>query len=341
MTDSTLASSLADRLGKFFANDLCLATRGQPLSQSELAAAAAASADFAEIQDALRLVYTAFDGDHQELTGLMRRYVLARGGVPVNPDNVLGYKETIEARYNKAEVLRDDLSVLRGCDELWVFSDHAPSAAGVSQLAEGVLVEIVFFLKRHPRRPVCFVNLSKLLHGDLQEPLPLEADLSEIADALRSTSKEGVFDIANGGVLGEERIPPLCYFVIDPLDFKYCRFLREQGYDLHPNKKTAPIVPNLAVEADDCGAGISAVGRVVTCWAKLMRVAAECWIYPPMEAERSASRVATFLERVWLRDGRGIPVSRGIWANLNIPKARLLDGWPVTQYEKRRLRERK
>src|ERR1700726_964134 len=62
----------------------------------------------------MRLVYTAFDGDHQMMCGQMRRFVLGRGGVPANPDSVLGYKDTVENRVGKRGVLLDDLAILNG-----------------------------------------------------------------------------------------------------------------------------------------------------------------------------------------------------------------------------------
>lgn len=326
------------RLGRFFVSDLSLSARTRPWTKEDEEEVAAVANEFVASQQKPALVYTAFDGDHQELTGLMRRFVLERGCVPVSPDGVLGYKETIEARYNKADVLRDDLSVLRGCNELWVFTDCEPSTEGISGLAEGVLVEIAFFLKRYPKSPVKLVGLTDIILGRQDETRALSTDFTEISSMLRSAGKEAILDLANGGLVGGSRIPPLCYFIIDPLDFKYCRFLRQDGYRLFQDRKTAPVVPNLAIEAHDLGSGVDAIGEVVACWARMMQIAAECYVYPPMEPRPSRSKVAMFLEYVWLRDGRGTPVNAGIWANHNIPKARLLDGWPITQLEKRRLR---
>lgn len=326
------------QLGEFFCGDLCLNERADSSSEASEDSVTSVAADFMAEKNKFPLVYTAFDGDHQELCAFMRLYALRRGYVPVNPDSVLGYKETIEARYNKADVLRDDLAVLRGCEELWVFTDCEPTPSGIRGLAEGVLVELVFFVKRHPRGPVKFVSIKRLLRGDPDEPRDFRIALGDLLSCLPNGSANSILAIANGGLLADHPIPPLYYFIIDPLDFKYCRFLREYGYNLSSDKKTAPIVPNLAIEITALGPGAAAAGQIVACWARLMDIAAECYGYPSMEARASRSKVAIFLEYVWRQNTRGASFHKGIWSNHNIPKAKLADGWPITQLEKQKIR---
>ena len=147
------------------------------------------------------LVYTAFDGDHFALTPLMRRHCLRHGAIPADPESILGYRDTVENRITKRGVLRDDLAVLRSCDELWIFTDLDPTPQGLSDLAEGVRVELSFFLRLHPQRAVKVVSVSDLLQGNR----PTVTDLllgPSISQLIDPDGEIGLFldgpDILNG-----------------------------------------------------------------------------------------------------------------------------------------------
>lgn len=325
-----------ERAGELFCRDINLDWRQRKLSPESDEILASLIAEFDTEKSNFPLVYTAFDGDHQELGALMRQTVLKHNKIPVNPDSVLGYKETLEARYNKSQVLRDDLAVLRGCKELWVFTDYTPSPEGISNLAEGILVEICFFLKRWPGRSIKFISLEDLIKGKEARPTDLKTSFKDFTHSLPPGCEELVA-LANGGVLADSKIPSLIYFIIDPLDYKYSRFVRQDGY-INKNKKTAPLVPNLAVDITDSGTGASSIGRIVFCWMKLMELATECIMYPSMETRGHDSEIAHLLECAWHRGRNGAKFEYNKWDSHKIPKHQLNDSWPISSNEKRRLK---
>src|SRR5262245_25674467 len=109
-TRMTDLSNDLDRLQELVVSDLTL-TRSTPTS---LVRDIDAFADMVGSKaKTKKIVYTAFDGDHQILCTLMRQRVAAEGHIAANPDSILGYKETCENRHTKTGVLLDDLAVLR------------------------------------------------------------------------------------------------------------------------------------------------------------------------------------------------------------------------------------
>jgi hypothetical protein len=278
------------------------------------------------------LVYTAFDGDHQLFCSHMRQRVISDGGVPVNPDSVLGYKDTVSYRQTKHEVLLDDLSVLRGCDELWVFTDLpiAPVSC-VPRLAEGVLVEILYFKRRYPERRVLFCSLTEtLMKGAASSLREFPASYDEIVRVLDDDQRDEVLRLANSGTKVDQELRQIKYYLFDPLDYKYARFVRAHGY----SEDSCPIVPYLAVRPEDFEPKEQALTLAVIHWAKLMSLASSCVMLPPLDSKRSDSQIVEVLKRVWLRRAPGGKLNVEKWSAFHVPKAKQKDKWAITQRER-------
>jgi len=283
--------------------------------------------DAMERAAAAQLIYTAFDGDHQQLRSYMRRVVLARGHVPVNPDSVLGYKDTVMARLDKRGVLLDDLAVLRGCDQLWVFTEAAARAECVREMAEGVVIELLFFLKRFPGRQVSFVSPSSLVSSESPMLVGFEPDFREVSAALLPSQMEAL-KLADSGDETDKQLPAVQYYICDPLDFKYAYWLREHGY----RDRIAPLVPYLAIELGDCGAGLRCLEETLVGWVRLARLATKAVVLPPLD-RRLRSRTAQLLEKAWLRGPSGTSLTQGSWQDYQVPKAKSRRRWSITSRE--------
>lgn len=291
----------------------------------------------AEIQEHARklpIIYTAFDGDHQQLGSHMRRLVLHNGAVPANPESVLGYKDTVMAHLDKRGVLMDDLAVLRGCDELWVFTDLPPEPASVQHLAEGVVIELLFFLKRRSQDRVRFVSPRGLIQGALGELTPYNFSYQETQDALLSTQRSGVLELANSRSRIDRELPPVLLYITDPLDFKYSGWLRERAY----SGGRAPLIPYLAVELKDLEPSAASLEQIVTAWVRLCDLATYACVLPPMAHRRGPSALATLLERLWLRNRSGDTLQQKSWQEFAIPKAKAGALWAITEHEGRMTR---
>jgi hypothetical protein len=278
----------------------------------------------------LPLVYTAYDGDHFQLCSHMRRYVISHDSVPANPESVLGYKDTVSARLNKRGVLVDDLAVLSRCDELWVFTDQEAEPSSVRELAEGVVVELLFFLKRHPYATINFVSSQALLRGAGLELLRYQHSYAETVGALAADQEDGVLDLANSGDKVDQELPSIVYYIIDPLDFKYSDWLRPRVYE---ESALAPLVPGLAAELRDFESYDHPLTRALIAWARLLRMANVAWVLPPMDGHRKPSAVTRILECAWARTHGGQTLIKKRWADYPIPKARARNRWPLTARE--------
>jgi hypothetical protein len=275
------------------------------------------------------IVYTAFDGDHFQLCGHMRSYVLQRGCVPANPESILGYKDTVTARLTKPGVLRDDLSVLRSCQQLWVFTDEPATPDSLQDLAEGVVVEILYFLKRQERPEIYFISPLGILGGEDSPLVKYQFSYEDSKFALHPEQCDGILELANSGTKVDKELPPIAYHITDPLDFKYAHWLRPRAYDLG----YAPLVPGLAVHLRDLGGHPETLTDILISWARLCSIATVAWQLPSMESGRSPSAVTGVLERVWLRMHGASTMHRRSWTEYPIPKARVGPRWPLTRKE--------
>lgn len=314
------------RLGEALVDDLDLSKRrhsqGEPAFDGFCSALVAA-------RNNLRIVYTAFDGDHFQLCKYMRACALSRGYVPANPESILGYKDTVSARLTKRGVLLDDLAILRNCDELWIVTECPADPSSVLALAEGVVVELLFFLKRRVGATVQFVSPLSLLKGQKTELVPYNFSYEETKAALHPDQAGGILELANSGLTIDKQLPQLVYHIHDVLDFKYAHWLRPKAYD----DDMAPLVPGLAVELGDMDAGLENLGFIFAAWATLTKLATKAWLLPPMDEGRRPSLVAKTLECVWLRTRGPGTLSGRPWATYPIPKARAGTRWPLTKYE--------
>jgi len=272
-----------------------------------------------------RIVYTAYDGDHLQLSAFMRSSVLCQGKVPANPESILGYKETVTANQVKRGVLLDDLSVLKGCDELWVFTDLSPDEDSIPRIAEGVLVELLYFLQKRSANSVHFVALSDSLRGNTtlrSYPFSFEQTLS----LLEKEQAGELVEIATSASGQQCQGRPIAYHIVDPLDFKYSHWLRPQAY----SRGTAPLVPAFAVEVRDAWPEQSR-GQIVLAWLKLMELADIAWMYPGMDKERGSSRMTKLMEAIWRRQRPTTIVTERFWSEYSIPKATLPEVWALTK----------
>lgn len=283
----------------------------------------------------LRLVYTAFDGDHFQLCSHMRRHVISRGFIPANPESILGYKDVVTAHWEKREVLRDDLSILAGCDELWVFTEQPPTPLGVAELAEGVAIEILFFLSRMPRPKVRFVSPLALLDSGLSEPVNLQATFEDVLSAIPGQA---------ASLLGflEQVAPlrPLSYYIHDPLDFKYADWFRADAY----SRRVVPLVPGLALSLMEVESAVchwpeaDPLCLALVAWAKLSWLARQAWRLPSLEPDRTPSFVAAVLESVFERRNGTGSVETRMWEQFPIPKVHSRASWALTEKERQPLR---
>lgn len=327
MRMSSNDNKIYSRLGKILAADFDLekrlSTTRPDIELDQLCSAALAAVHSKPI------VYTAFDGDHFHLCGHMRSYALMHDCVPANPESILGYKDTVMARLTKPGVLYDDLTVLRGCDQLWVFTEQAARPESLQSLAEGIVIEILFFLKRQRRPKVYFISLLSILRGDQPPLTPFTFSYDECESALHPEQHDGVLELANSGMLVDKELSSLIYHIYDPLDFKYAHWLRAYAYE----GKRVPLVPGLAIELSDLGYSYEALGRVFTAWVKLCQIATYAYSLPSMDSRRTHSSVAAILERVWLRTHGAETMQKRSWSNYPIPKARVGKRWPITKKE--------
>jgi hypothetical protein len=283
------------------------------------------------LAEKLKIVYTAFDGDHQLFCSQMRRRVVASGAVPANPDSVLGYKDTVLFRQTKSGVLLDDLSVLRGCDELWVFTDIEPSVEAVHELAEGVLVELFYFKRRHPDRAVRFVGITAVALDSTKAPIrTLDASYEALVAALGDDQRCEVLSLSNGGTSIDQQLRSMKYYLFDPLDYKYARFLREGGY----KEDVCPLVPYLALRPEDYIKPETSLVDVMVGWARLMSIASDCVQLPSLDKGRRPSQIVEVLRRVWLRKRGARPIEDERWGEYRVPKAKQGRLWAITARER-------
>lgn len=315
-----------DDLGQIVASDFDLVHRRRGVDHAQVEAAATAL--LSQIAH-VRIGYTAFDGDHFQLCSHMRRYAMQQGCVPANPESILGYKETVTKRVAKRGVLIDDLAVLRGCDELWIFSDLPPKPESLPDLAEGVVVELLYHLRRRQGATVKFISAAGILVGPPPTGVPYTATYEESKTHLHPDQREGVLDLANSGLAVDKELPDLVYHIYDPLDFKYAHWLRPHAY----GDARVPLVPGLAVELRDGGDGLAGLGQVLCAWTKLIALASKAWVLPAMDSNRGPSTVACILEHVWTTLHGAQSLSRKRWQEYSIPKARAGNRWPLTRKE--------
>lgn len=107
-------------------------------------------------------VYTSFDGDDMIYIDFMREFVIKNNYIPLNPTHALGYYlSTIEHKNSKILAMQDCCAVELLADEFWIFT-HTDDLK-LDLLPEGVLVEILTWLKSKDNYKFRVVNINKML----------------------------------------------------------------------------------------------------------------------------------------------------------------------------------
>jgi len=146
----------------------------------------------------------------------------------------------------------------------------------------------------------------------------------EASKAALSESQSEVLELANGI---DQQLREMTYFIHDPLDFKYGRWLQKHAY----SPTSIPLVPGLSIQVGDAGGGLEGLGKVLCGWAKLASIGSAAEILPVVDANRSKSFVVDVLTEVWhMLHGRH-SISSGAWEK--VPKLALGSKWPITKKE--------
>jgi len=275
------------------------------------------------------VVYTAFDGDHFHVLQNMRKYVLNTGLVPANPESILGYKNVVTKHQHKRGVLIDDLSILKHCNELWIFTDLEPTIDNVKNLPEGVLIELTYFLKRKSKSFVNFVPLSELLRGKKRLNKKFEFSFERIEKELANTKKSQVLEMANNNYKIDHELKKFRFFISDPLDYKYSEWLR----DIRLKHDEIPLVPGLASRIADGDNNVINIGKIILSWASLIRFTHDGCFVPSMDSRRNQSIILESLKNYFIQTKSKNDLIEADWKEFSIPKRLQRERWPITEYE--------
>lgn len=276
------------------------------------------------------LVYTAFDGDHFALVPFMRQHVLRNGRVPISPESVIGYKDSVDAYQDKKGVLRADLAILNKCDDLWIYTDLPAHPESIPRLAEGAVIELLWHVRRNFERgirpSVQFVSIAQLATRPVSQVNPVRVELSHgfVNDAVERSLPELLTFV---GSVEAEGLPPVALLLHDPLDTKYADWLRAESH----RKGWVPVVPALAIELGD-GYGSRPLIPVLRAWMQLSRIADEYWLFDSINSLPEAAFVAVMRQAL---DGLGKPAYAHDWSEFAVPKAKFGSDWPLTGREGR------
>lgn len=318
-------------LGDFFIEDLSLQSRKSDSNNISLKVKETIKI-LNQFIDQQIIVYTAFDGDHFHCLQQMRKFVLSKGRVPANPESILGYKSVVDRSQTKRGVLVEDLSILKKCRELWIFSDIGNSIEELSTLAEGVLVELAYFLYRRPVSDIKLVSISKIMKGEEQSISDIHISFEDLKKELIRTNRKEIITIANSGHEIDNELKPLCFFITDPLDFKYYEWIRCNEKDY------IPLIPGTVVKTSDFIQNRVNMGKVVVCWAILMKYLAEyCTCIPSLENHNTESILQKAFILFWKTINDPQKIERKIWKNFIVLKSIQKEKWPITQFESNKL----
>lgn len=275
--------------------------------------------------------YTAFDGDHFSLTPQMRVYAMKHGRSPANPESILGYKQAVDAYLSKKEVLYDDIAIVQKCAEMWLFTDVDPEPDAVAaSLAEGAVMELLWFLKRCPGRPIYFVPIQNLFGDDSNSRRQYWSDLESTQHALCLSGLEEVVALVDSVVENRVKLRPTVYFAHDPLDGKYVDWLRAGAYE----RKQVPIVPDVAIELQDAvSSGITyPYTKILRAWVSLMLLSDELLVLPPHQSLHANSPLVRVQIESWRLLKRG-SILHETWSEYQIPKTLQGGRWPLSKRE--------
>jgi hypothetical protein len=315
-------SEIADRIGQIMLSDINVPRIARRMTAEDLSRSSAF--EVCSVARSRPIVFTAFDGDHQHLCPYMRRTVLSTGAVPANAESILGYRDTVQAHGEKTAVLHDDLAILRGCDQLWVFTDCEPNLGCVDALAEGVLVELLYFL-RLGKGLAKFVSTQAMLQGQGIVACEFAHDYEETIAAMAQGHRDKLATVVEQAIGREQGLPHIALHISDPLDFKYAHWLRSHAYDWN----RLPLVSGLAIEMADFPPTRVGLGQLALSWIRLADLASEAWWFDGIECDRQPSAIAKLLRECWVMSHPEAEVIHRPWQDYPIPKAHIGLEWSI------------
>lgn len=275
------------------------------------------------VRPATTAVYTAFDGDDFYFTSAMAAHASSRDRIAINPEACLGYKSAVDSLILKKNVLLFDVSLLEKADELWVYTRQSPMSPDWTRLAEGVIIEIIWYIRRcHDRRVMprlSFVDMNAVSIGLDPDPVPVDISLNRLLKDVKFDAPEA-WSVVSEYRDGEAK--PVAVPIYALQDAKNSFWVREwlinEGY--------APIVPTLAFES-------SAPSR--------LRTLAEGWVWALLNADAVIEFSQMNGDRSYLLDylqtfcaAHGIETKHVDWTRVRAPKALQGADWPITSSER-------
>lgn len=180
-----------------------------------------------------KIVYTSFDGDDMVHIENIRELAIKNGYIPVNPEQALGYYLSTRCHGDmKFEVMKDCLSLARMSNEFWVFINNDNEDYSLALLSEGVVIEILFWIKiggssikifSIPKMTNAFYNRS--IYNGVVKHIS-ETDLAAIL------SKEFFNEISEYLADVLPLLRPVVFIDIQNDDFKYVDWARAYSFEL-------------------------------------------------------------------------------------------------------------
>ena len=275
------------------------------------------------IRPATTAVYTAFDGDDFYFTPAMAEHVSSRGKIAISPEACLGYKSAVDTLILKKNVLHYDVSLLEKADELWVYTNESPTSPDWARLAEGIVIEIVWYVRRCQDRRVAprlsFVDMTSFSVGLNPDPVPVEMSLGRLLEDLRFAAPEAWSVVSEYRDGGAKPVAVPIYALQDAKNSFWVReWLINEGY--------APVVPTLAFES-------SAPSQLTTL--------AEGWVWALLNADVVIEFSQMNGDHSYLLDylqafctAHDIETKHVDWTRVRAPKALQGADWPITSSER-------
>lgn len=189
---------------------------------------------------ATRLTYTAFDGDNLLHIDSIRLRMLKAGKLALNPEHTLGYYVSTHSHHGKKfEVMRDCLALVEASDQFSIFVDGSYEKLPLSELSEGILIEILYYLRRKQTATTIYWELLDNCHKDCDFPLK-EITLDVSSFKLILGTRFSSVDKALNKLI-DKPLPELVHIIISDKNIKYADWIRVKAYE----RGLVPIIPQL------------------------------------------------------------------------------------------------
>jgi hypothetical protein len=158
-------------------------------------------------------VYLSSGGKYFKYADFLINFSYRLGYVPIHPISTLNYYISTVAHDNhKDEIIRDCFALMEGCDELWVFEEKLPSfklnennpnKKHISTFPEGVLGEILWWLRYKKNSPIRFftwadVEIPKYIQTEEWQLVPEESQETRNDNDL--PSRFGIIDLGSSTI---------------------------------------------------------------------------------------------------------------------------------------------